>query len=83
MASDEILTVTRIGRADGEYGCFCPHCGKPMFFSEDDIYDVRGSQYQHTRIINFRTGERCDGWIEVSSRAAVSVIMFDQDEGGE
>ncbi|WP_419879789.1 hypothetical protein [Citrobacter braakii] len=81
MASNEILTVTRIGRADGEYGCFCPHCGNPMFFSEDDIDDIRGSQYQHTRIISLRTGERCDGWLEVSTRASVSKVMFDQ--GGE
>lgn len=80
MASNEILTVTRIGRADGEYGCFCPHCGRPMFFSEDDIDDIRGSQYQHTRIISIRTGERCDGWFEVSTEARVSKVMFDQGE---
>ena len=80
MASNEILTVTRIGRADGEYGCFCPHCGRPMFFSEDDIDDIRGSQYQHTRIISIRTGERCDGWLEVSTEARVSKVMFDQGE---
>lgn len=80
MATDEILTVTRIGRADGEYGCFCPHCGRPMFFSEDDIDDVRGSQYQHTLILSIRTGERCDGWIEISTGAKVSKIMFDQGE---
>ncbi|MBT2054920.1 hypothetical protein KKZ69_11570 [Enterobacter hormaechei subsp. hoffmannii] len=80
MASNEILTVTRIGRADGEYGCFCPHCGKPMFFSEDDIDDIRGSQYQHTRIISIKTGERCDGWLEVSTEARVSKVMFDQGE---
>lgn len=80
MASNEILTVTCIGRADGEYGCFCPHCGRPMFFSEDDIDDIRGSQYQHTRIISIRTGERCDGWLEVSTEARVSKVMFDQGE---
>lgn len=80
MASNEILTVTRIGRADGEYGCFCPHCGNPMFFSEDDIDDIRGSQYQHTRIISLRTGERCDGWLEVSTGASVSKVMFDQGD---
>lgn len=78
MANNEILTVSRIGRADGEYGCFCPHCGNPMFFSEDDIDDVRGSQYQHTRIINLRTGERCDGWLEITTDARVSKVMFDQ-----
>jgi hypothetical protein len=81
MATNEIRIVTRIGRADGDYGCFCPHCGKSMFFSENDIDDVRGSQYQHTRLINFITGERCNGWIEVSTDAKVSKIMFDQ--GGE
>ncbi|EPB5228418.1 hypothetical protein ACRJZV_004826 [Citrobacter freundii] len=80
MASNEILTVTRIDRADGEYGCFCPHCGKPMFFSEDDIDDIRGAQYQHTRVISLRTGERCDGWLEVSTEACVSKVMFDQGD---
>ncbi|MCS2162997.1 hypothetical protein MUU47_18085 [Scandinavium sp. H11S7] len=81
MATNEILTVSRIGRADGEYGCYCPHCGKPMFFSEDDIDDIRGSQYQHTSIISLLTSERCDGWLEVSTDAGYSRIMFDQ--GGE
>ncbi len=80
MATDEILSVTRIGKADGEYGCYCPHCGRPMFFSEDDIDDIRGSQYQHIRIISLRTGERCDGWLEVSTDAGYSRILFDQGE---
>lgn len=52
-----------------------------MFFSEDDVDDIRGAQYQHTRVISLRTGERCDGWLEVSTDAKVSKIMFDQ--GGE
>lgn len=80
MSTDEILPVTRIGRADGEYGCYCPHCGRPMFFSEEDIDDIRGSQYQHTRIISLRTGERCNGWLEVSADAGYSRIIFDQGE---
>lgn len=80
MESNEILTVTCIGRADGDYGCYCPHCGKPMFFSEDELDIIRGSQYQHTRVIRIRTGERCDGWLEVSTDAGYSRILFDQDE---
>ena len=80
MASNEILPVTRIGRADGDYGCYCPHCGKPMFFSEDEIDDIRGSQYQHSRVLNFMTGERCDGWLEVSDSAGYSRNLFDQGD---
>lgn len=80
MTTNEILTVTRIGRADGDYGCYCPHCGKPLFFSEDDLDDIRGSQYQHTSVINLITGERCDGWLEVSTDAGYSRILFDQGE---
>lgn len=80
MASNEILMVNKIGRADGDYGCYCPHCGKLMFFSEDELSDIRGAQYQHTRIINFRSSERCDGWFEVSTDARYSRILFDQGE---
>lgn len=81
MSTNEILTVKKIGRADSEWGCFCPHCGKPLFFSEDEIDDILGSQYQHTRIINLLTGERCDGWLEVDSSARHVRRLFDQ--GGE
>ncbi|PVM48004.1 hypothetical protein [Salmonella enterica] len=81
MATNEILPVTRIGRADGDYGCYCPHCGNPMFFSESELDDIRGSQYQHTRIISLLTGERCEGWLEVSTNASFSRILFDQGEG--
>lgn len=80
MASNEILTVERIGRADGEWGCMCPHCGKPIFFSEDDINDVRGSQYQHNGRTSWRTEERCEGWLEVSDDAKYSRIMFDRGD---
>lgn len=44
MATNEILIVNKIGRADGDYGCYCPHCGEPMFFSDDELEDIRGSQ---------------------------------------
>ncbi|MFG6025199.1 hypothetical protein N4Q68_29335, partial [Salmonella enterica subsp. enterica serovar Montevideo] len=82
MATNEILPVTRIGRADGDYGCYCPHCGNPMFFSESELDDIRGSQYQHTRIISLLTGERCEGWLEVSTNASFSRILFDQRPRG-
>jgi len=78
MANNEIRPVNKIGRADGEWGCICPHCGRPMFFSEDDIDEVRGSQYQHTTVISFRTGERCDGWLEIDSDAGYLRRLFDQ-----
>ena len=77
MAKNEILTVSVLGRADREWGCFCPHCGRPMFFSEDNISDIRGEQYQHSRVINLMTGQRCNGWVEVDSRAGYDRRMFD------
>lgn len=80
MASNEILVVTRIGRADGEWGCKCPHCGRSMFFSEDAIEEVRGSQYQHTARLSFISEQRCNGWLEVASDAKYSRIMFGQGE---
>lgn len=80
MASNEILMVNKVGRADGEWGCVCPHCNRPMFFSEDDLDEVRGSQYQHTRVISLRTGERCDGWLEVTSNAGYSRTLFDEEK---
>ena len=80
MASNEILTVDRVGRADGDFGCYCPHCRLPMFFSESDLDYIRGEMYQHTRVINLTTGERCDGWLEVSSTARYSQRLFDQGE---
>jgi len=78
--SDEILMVNTIGRADGEWGCYCPHCINPIFFSEDVIEEVRGSQYQHTRPLSIFRNERCDGWLEISTTARYSRIMFDQGE---
>ena len=81
MATEDILTVNKIGRADGEWGCFCPHCGRPIFFSEDDIDNVRGSQYQHKAFTSFLSNERCDGWLEVDSSARHVRRLFDQ--GGE
>lgn len=80
MPNNEILTVKKIGRADGEWGCYCPHCKRPMFFSEDDIDDVRGSQYQHTNVISIRTGERCDGWLEVDDSAAYVRGLFEEND---
>lgn len=81
MMSDEILMVNTIGRADGDWGCFCPHCSKPIFFSEDAIEDVRGSQYRHTRLISILRDERCNGWLEVSTTARFSRVLFDQGAG--
>ncbi|QCJ72232.1 hypothetical protein MNY66_16540 (plasmid) [Moellerella wisconsensis] len=80
MASEEIREVTRIGRADGQWGCKCPHCDRSMFFSEDTIEEVRGSQYQHTARLSIISEQRCNGWLEVSTTAKYSRIMFDQGE---
>jgi hypothetical protein len=75
MSTNEILTVKKIGRADGEWGCYCPHCKRPIFFSEDDIDDVRGSQYQHASIC---TGEHCDGWLEIDDSAVYDRSLFQE-----
>lgn len=77
MAKNEILTVSMLGRADNEWGCFCPHCGRPIFFAEGHISDIRGEQYQHSRVINLMTGQRCNGWVEVDSLAGYDRRMFD------
>ena len=62
MASDEILTVSKIYKMDGEYAIKCPHCNEFFCVSEDDISEMRGEQY---------TGHYgCDGWVEVSYDAA-------------
>ncbi|MFH6896744.1 hypothetical protein ACHCAL_22160 [Providencia huaxiensis] len=51
-----------------------------MFFSEDTIEEVRGSQYQHTARLTFISEQRCNGHLVVSTTAKYSRIMFDQGE---
>lgn len=80
MANDEIRPVNKIGRIDGEWGCYCPHCENIITFSEDDIDEVRGSQYQCKRPVSIFTMETCGGWLEVSDDAGYSRSLFDQGE---
>jgi uncharacterized C2H2 Zn-finger protein len=77
MSSEEILEVKKIGRIDGEWGCKCPHCGNIITFTEEDIDDVRGSQYQCSRPLSIRTMELCNGWLEVSDEAGYTRNLFE------
>jgi hypothetical protein len=48
-------------------------------FSAMMNWKISEAQYQHSRVINLRTGERCDGWLEVSTNAGYSRILFDRE----
>jgi len=80
MATNEILPVNKIGRIDGEWACYCPHCHHILTFVEADIDEVRGSQYQCRRPISIRTMELCEGWLEVSDDAGYARRLCDQVE---
>ena len=80
MATNEILPVNKVGRVDGEWACYCPHCHHILTFAEDDIDEVRGSQYQCRRPVSIRTMELCEGWLEVSDEAGYTRRLFDQGE---
>lgn len=81
MSSDEILVVKKIGRIDGEWGCYCPHCGRITTFAEDEIDEIRGGQYQCKKPVSLRTidMELCNGWLEVSDEASYARNLFKGD----
>lgn len=79
---NEILLAHAIGRIEGELGCICPHCNRPVFLDETRLSEIRGEQFQHTGFINLRSRQRCNGWFEVAARASFDRAMFILPHGG-
>ncbi|EPL8679500.1 hypothetical protein N0P70_005499 [Klebsiella michiganensis] len=73
------ISVTSVGRVDGELCCLCPHCKRPAFLDEKQLSNVRGESFTHTGIINFELSTRCNGVISVSDSATFDRTLFAEE----
>lgn len=73
MSSDEIKSVHRVYRLDGEYAVFCPHCHSRIYIEGDDLSEILGEQYHHKS----NAFTHCDGWFQVETSARYAGRMHD------